>query len=52
VKTDHYASYNKIKGTVWTYIPTKVPPKEASKVLPWVHTMIANAKRTLLGVIG
>jgi len=50
VKTDHYASYNKIKETVWTYIPTKVPPKEASKVLPWVHTMIANAKRTLLGV--
>ena len=37
----------------------KIPPinldaannsKEAGKYLPWAHTMIANAKRTLLGI--
>jgi len=26
-----------------------VPPKEAGKKLPWVHTMISNAKRVLRG---
>jgi hypothetical protein len=26
-----------------------VKPKDAENVLPWVHTMISNAKRTLLG---
>jgi hypothetical protein len=50
VKTDNYRSYSKIKDYVWCHIPQKVSPKEAGKVLPWVHTMISNAKRTLLGV--
>ena len=50
VKTDNYTSYSKIKDQVWCHIPQKVNPKEGGKVLPWVHTMIANAKRTLLGV--
>jgi hypothetical protein len=50
VKTDNYRSYSKIKDHVWCHIPQKVSPKEAGKVLPWVHTMISNAKRTLLGV--
>jgi hypothetical protein len=31
-----------------SYTP-KVSPKEAGQVLPWVHTIIVNAKRTLLG---
>ena len=50
VKTDNYTSYSKIKEQVWCHIPQKVNPKDAGKVLPWVHTMISNAKRTLLGV--
>lgn len=50
VKTDNYSSYSKLKDQVWCHIPQKVSPKEAGKVLPWVHTMIANAKRTLLGI--
>lgn len=50
VKTDNYPSYSKIKDQVWCHIPKKVSSKESGKVLPWVHTMIANAKRTLLGI--
>lgn len=50
VKTDNYSSYSKIKENVWCHIPQNVSPKDAGKVLPWVHTMISNAKRTLLGV--
>ena len=50
VKTDNYSSYSKIKDHVWCHIPQKVSPKDAGKILPWVHTMISNAKRTLLGV--
>lgn len=50
VKTDNYSSYSKVKNHVWCHIPQKVSPKDAGKVLPWVHTMISNAKRTLLGV--
>jgi hypothetical protein len=50
VKTDNYRSYSKIKEHVWCHIPQKVNPKDAGKVLPWVHMMISNAKRTLLGV--
>jgi hypothetical protein len=50
VKTDNYTSYSRIKDQVWRHIAQKVKPEEAGRVLPWVHTMIANAKRTLLGV--
>jgi ISXO2-like transposase domain/Transposase zinc-ribbon domain len=50
VKTDNYSSYSKIKEHVWCHISQNVGPKDAIKVLPWVHTMISNAKRTLLGV--
>ena len=50
VKTDNYSSYSKIKEHVWCHIPKKVNSKDAGNVLPWVHTMISNAKRTLLGV--
>jgi hypothetical protein len=50
VKTDNYTSYSRIKDHVWCHISKKVKPEEAGKVLPWVHTMIANAKRTMLGV--
>lgn len=50
VKTDNYRSYSKIKEQVWCHIPQTIKPKDAGKALPWVHTMISNAKRTLLGV--
>lgn len=50
VKTDNYTSYSKLKDRVWCHIPQTIKPKDAGKILPWVHTMIANAKRTLLGV--
>lgn len=49
IKTDNYKSYSKLKEQVWCHISQKVPAKDAGKILPWVHTMIANAKRTLLG---
>lgn len=50
VKTDNYRSYSKVKDNVWCHIQQKVESKDACKVLPWVHTMISNAKRTLLGI--
>ena len=49
VKADNYRSYSRIKDNVWCHIAQQVKPKDAGKVLPWVHTMISNAKRTLLG---
>jgi hypothetical protein len=50
VKTDNYSSYSKITVNVWCHIAQNVSPKDAGKVLPWVYTMISNAKRILLGV--
>jgi hypothetical protein len=49
VKTDNYTSYTKIKDNVWCHFASTVKPKDADKVLPWVHTAISNAKRNLLG---
>jgi transposase-like protein len=49
VKTDNYSSYSKIKEQVWCHFASTVKPKDAGKILPWVHTAISNAKRTLLG---
>jgi hypothetical protein len=50
VKTYNYSSYSKLKDQVWCHIPQEVRSKEAEKVLLWVQTMKANAKRTLLGI--
>ena len=50
MKTDNYRSYSKVKDNVWCHIAQRIKPKDGDKVLPWVHTMISNAKRTLLGV--
>jgi transposase-like protein len=49
MKTDNYRSYSKVKDNVWCHIAQQVKPKDAGKVLPWIQTMISNAKRTLLG---
>ena len=50
VKTDNYRSYSKLKNLVWSHQAETVKPKDVEKVLPWVHTMISNAKRSLLGI--
>lgn len=50
IKTDNYSSYTNIKENVWTHLPEKTQPGGREKPLPWVHTMISNAKRSLLGV--
>jgi hypothetical protein len=50
VKTNNYRSYSKIKDIVWCNILQTVKPKEAGKVLPLVHTIISNAKGSLLNV--
>ena len=49
VKTDNFRSYSKLKKLVWCHYSQIVTPDNVEKALPWVHTMIANAKRTLLG---
>jgi hypothetical protein len=50
IKTDGYRSYTNLKNHVKKHIGNVVIPKDADKFLPWVHTMIANAKRNLLGI--
>lgn len=50
VNTDGFRSYSNLKNYVKKHLSKIVPPEEASKILPWVHTMIANAKRNLLGI--
>jgi hypothetical protein len=48
--SDSYHSYDKVYKVVDTHLPMIVPAKEADKKLPWVHTVIANAKRLFLGI--
>lgn len=48
VKTDGWKGFNKLKEVIIKHVKKIVPPKEASKVLPWVHIMISNAKRNFL----
>jgi len=50
VFTDNYPSYSKLKDHVWVHQAHKSDPKMTENILPWVHTMISNAKRTLLGI--
>jgi len=49
VKTDKFSSYSKLKDLVFCHVAQIVKPEDAGKTLPWVHTMIANAKRSFLG---
>lgn len=50
IKTDGWGGFAKIKEVSKKYIKKIVPPKDASKVLPWFHTMISNTKRNFLGI--
>lgn len=50
VKTDNFRSYSKINELVWRHFSETIPKEELEKAFPWVHTVISNAKRTLLGI--
>lgn len=50
VKTDGWRGFNYIDDVTEEHLKYIVPPKQASKILPWVHIMIANLKRNLLGI--
>ena len=50
VTTDAYPSYNNVKKVVKAHFPQVVEPKNAGKILPWVHIAIANSKRLLLDI--
>lgn len=52
IETDHATSYNGLKNLVNSHQVhnTSDPDVDVNKVLPWVHTAISNAKRTLSGV--
>ena len=49
VISDSYNAYNDLHTLVKEHNAMVVPAKEAMIKLPWVHTVIANAKRSLLG---
>jgi ssDNA-binding Zn-finger/Zn-ribbon topoisomerase 1 len=48
--TDAYPSFARIGEVVSNHLSKVIPSKEAHKTLPWVHTVISNAKRLFLGV--
>lgn len=48
--TDDSTSYVNFKTIVNSHMSQVVEPKDISKVLPWVHIAISNAKRLLLDV--
>lgn len=50
VRSDNSTQWAKLKKIVAEHDPKTLPGKEATKVLPWVHTGIANVKRQLLGI--
>ena len=50
VKTDGWPAYNVLKEHGINHVKYILrDPKNASKLLPWVHTLIANCKATLRG---
>ena len=48
--TDDSTSYAHFKNLVKEHTAQVIKPKDISKVLPWVHIMISNAKRQLLDI--
>jgi hypothetical protein len=50
VITDAWRGYSRLHEVVEEHTAMIVPGEEAPKKLPWVHTVIANAKRQILGV--
>lgn len=49
VITDGFQGYSRLNEVVNEHERMIVPAKEAHKKLPWVHTVISNAKRLFLG---
>lgn len=47
--SDGWSGYEKLNTVVKNHQYYQIDSKLADKVLPWVHTMISNAKRSLLG---
>jgi hypothetical protein len=50
IKTDGFRSYSKLKGIYKKHIARVIPPTEAHKILPCVHTTIGNVKRMINGI--
>jgi hypothetical protein len=50
VISDKWRGFNNLNEIITKHRAYVIPPKEASKKLPWVHTMISNAKKNLLGI--
>lgn len=52
IKSDGMSTYEKLdeKLGIRKHTYMKVDPEKADKLLPWVHTMISNLKRNLLGI--
>ncbi len=48
--TDGWRGYNNVTDVVNKHKKMRVKPKDSMKKLPWVHTIISNVKRGLLGV--
>ena len=48
--SDKFLGFKKVRKVVKKHTRMKVDSKDAMKKLPWVHTMISNCKRELLGV--
>lgn len=50
INTDNWKGYSSlVKKVGMIHKPKTTKPKDAMKHLPWVHTIIANAKRQFLG---
>jgi transposase-like protein len=50
ITTDGYSSYKVLKKYDYIHIPLVIgEPKQAGKLLPWVHIMIANVKSNIRG---
>jgi hypothetical protein len=48
--SDGFRGFSKVKNVIKKHSPEVVKPKDCMKKLPWVHTVISNCKRELLGV--
>lgn len=48
--TDDSSSYVNFKNLVKSHMSQVIEPKNISKVLPWVHIAISNAKRQILDI--
>lgn len=48
--TDDSSSYVNLKDLVKSHMSQVIEPKRISKVLPWVHIAISNAKRQILDI--